>query len=109
MKTAAIRFVFSIFLAFFCLSACVQMPTEKSGISDLRPQISFNVVDEGLLRARVAVDGVDVGSVSDYPANAATLRILPGNHRIVVSSESGILLDEKVYTGDGVNRVFLIK
>jgi hypothetical protein len=109
MKSAAIRFILSIFLVFSGLSACVQMPTEKSGVSDLRPQISFRVVDEGLSGARVTVDGIDIGSVSDYPADTAALRILPGNHRIVVSTESAILLDEKVYIGDGVNRVFLVK
>jgi hypothetical protein len=109
MKTTAIRLIFSIFLAFSGLSACIQMPTEKSGVFDLRPQISFKAIDESLLNARVIVDGIDIGSVSDYQADAAALRILPGNHRIVVSTRAGILLDEKIYLGDGVNRVFLVK
>ncbi|MDR1163524.1 MAG: hypothetical protein LBM17_06805 [Candidatus Accumulibacter sp.] len=108
MKTASLRFIFSIFFA-LGLSACVQMPTEKSGVADLRPQISFRVAGEGLTDARISVDGLDVGNVADYPADVASLRILPGNHRIVVSTPSGILLDEKVYLGDGVNRVFLVK
>ncbi|MDR1275287.1 MAG: hypothetical protein LBL72_02715 [Candidatus Accumulibacter sp.] len=109
MKTASLRFIFSICFIVFGLSACVQMPTEKSGVSDLRPQISFRAADEALMGARINVDGLDVGNVSDYPADVATLRILPGNHRIVVSTPSGILLDEKVYLGDGVIRVFLVK
>lgn len=91
------------------ISGCVQMPTEKSGVSDMRPQISFNVQSEGLLGARVNVDGLEVGAVGDYVSGKATLRILPGNHRIQVISADRIVLDEKAYIGDGVTRSFLVQ
>ena len=52
---------------------------------------------------------MDSGTVADYLAGQSALRILPGNHRIQVVSGGSILLDEKTYIGDGVNRSFLIK
>ena len=91
------------------ISGCTQMPTEKMGISDMRPQISFNSETETTLSARVSVDGLDVGAVADYLAGKAALRVLSGNHRVQVTSGNRILLDEKAYLGDGVNRTFLIK
>lgn len=88
---------------------CTQMPTEKQSISDLRPQISFKVGDDRALYARVFVDGLDMGTVGDYAEGSAALRILPGNHVLRVALENQILLEEKFYLGDGVNRTFIVK
>ena len=90
-------------------SGCTQMPTEKTGVSDLRPQISFSANSEDILAARVIVDGMDVGAVSDYKTNEGALRVLPGNHRVQVYSGGRVVIDEKVYVGDGVSRSFLVK
>ena len=110
MKSCFFRIV-AIGLSLVCLvmAGCTQMPTEKTGVADMRPGISFRVEAEGNLSARVLVDGMDSGTVADYLAGQSALRILPGNHRIQVVSGGSILLDEKTYIGDGVNRSFLIK
>jgi hypothetical protein len=88
---------------------CTQMPTEKQGVSDIRPQISFKATDTQHHSARVFVDGLDMGSVSTYLDGVAALRIVSGAHQIRVMHGSQVLLDEKFYAGDGVNRTFIIQ
>lgn len=90
-------------------AGCVQMPTERQGITDLRPQLSFKVANERALGARVFLNGLDVGAVSDYIDGQSAVRIGAGTHRLVVSTGSDVLLDEKFYLGDGVNRAFIVK
>jgi hypothetical protein len=88
---------------------CTQMPTEKQGVSDIRPQISFKATDTQHHSARVFVDGLDMGSLSTYLDGVAALRIVSGTHQIRVVHGSQVLLDEKFYAGDGVNRTFIIQ
>lgn len=99
----------ALVLGMIGLSACTQMPTEKQSIADVRPQIAFNISHESLRDARVILDGMDAGTVADYSADAATLRILPGTHVLRVVLGSKTLLDERFYLGDGANRTFLVK
>lgn len=88
---------------------CTQMPTEKQGVSDIRPQISFKAKDTQQHSARVIVDGLDMGSLGSYLEGVATLRIISGTHQVRVVLGNLLLLDEKFYAGDGVNRTFLIQ
>ena len=88
---------------------CTQMPTEKQGVADIRPQISFKATDTQQHAARVIVDGLDMGSLGSYLDGLAALRIISGTHQLRVVLGSQILLDEKFYAGDGVNRTFLIQ
>lgn len=90
------------------MAGCVQMPTEKQGVSDLRPQISF-VAAESLFDAVVYVDNVEVGRVGDFRDGTAALRILPGTHTVRVVAGDRVLLDERFYIGDGVNRAFRVQ
>lgn len=91
------------------LTGCTQLPTEKQAISDTRPQISFRVEGERAHAARVMVDGLDMGSVSEYLHGQAALRVLSGTHRISVIDGGTSMLEEKVYLGDGVSRSFIVK
>lgn len=110
MKKSALAFSFVIsLLSIVSLPGCVQMPTEKQSISDLRPQISFKVADERLLTARVQLDGLDAGQVSDYIDGVSSMRIRPGTHIVRVTLNNSVLLEEKFYLGDGVNRTFVIR
>jgi hypothetical protein len=94
---------------FLGISGCVQLPTEKQSISDLRPQISFKVGDERLLAARVQLDGLESGPVSDYIDGISSMRIRPGTHLVRVTLGGSVLLEEKFYLGDGVNRTFIVR
>jgi len=97
-------------LASAILSAgCVQMPTEKQSISDMRPQISFKVDEEQGHGFRVLVDGLDIGAASDFIDGKAAARVLPGTHVVSVTSGGSVLLEERIYLGDGVSRSFIVK
>ncbi len=100
-----------VFLAIGLLAAqgCVQMPTEKHGVADMRPQISFKVTEEKTFGARVLIDGLDMGAVGDYLNGSAALRVLPGSHVLIVVLGGQRLLEEKFYIGDGVVRTFNLK
>lgn len=91
------------------VSACTQMPTERRSVSDMRPQLSFNIVDEGLRSATVYVDGLAMGTVGEFSEGVAALRILSGTHQIRVDLNGRALLEEKIYVGDGVNRTIFVK
>lgn len=90
-------------------AGCTQMPTEKQGISDMRPQISFQAPDERVRNARVTIDGLEMGLVGNYVEGTSALRILPGTHLITVDLGGQVILHEKFYVGDGVNRSFVAK
>jgi hypothetical protein len=91
------------------LAGCVQMPTEKQSAVDQRPQISFRFEDSSVRSARVLVDDLDVGRVSDFQDGRATLRVLPGTHVIKVQRGDESLLNERAYLADGAVRPFTIK
>jgi hypothetical protein len=93
------------------VAACVQYPTERQGTVDLRPQVSFRfeAADPRLAQARVMVDDLDVGALSDAADGKASIRVLPGIHSIRVVRNSQVLLEERVYLGDGVSRPFIVK
>ncbi|OYY93694.1 MAG: hypothetical protein B7Y41_10635 [Hydrogenophilales bacterium 28-61-23] len=96
-------------LAGLLIGACTQMPTEKQGVSDLRPQLSFKTSEDGMRAAHVFVDGLDMGSVGDYLEGVASLRVLSGVHAIRVDLGGRAVVEEKIYLGDGVNRTVLVK
>jgi hypothetical protein len=98
-------------LALCATVGCVQYPTERQSVVDLRPQVSFrfDVQDMRLLEARVLIDGVESGRLGDFVDGKGALRILPGTHSIQVVSGSEVLLTERAYLGDGVSRPFNVK
>lgn len=90
------------------LTGCVQMPTEKQTIADMRPSISFKLTSDDTAKATVFVDGIEVGTVGNYLQGKDAVRILPGTHEIRVISNNKVLLHEKVYLSDGVNKTFIV-
>jgi hypothetical protein len=90
------------------VSGCVQMPTKKQGVVDLRPQISF-AAPEVRHDARVFVDSAEVGRVGEFIDGVAALRLLPGTHVVKVISGETVLLEERFYVADGVSRSFVLR
>lgn len=97
--------------ALTALIGCVQYPTERQSVVDLRPQISFRFdpADARMNEARVLVNGLDSGRLRDFRDGTGSLRVLPGTHTVRVVSGSDVLLDERAYLGDGVARPFIVK
>ena len=55
------------------LAGCVQYPTERQSVVDLRPQISFRFdpADARMTQARVVVNGLDSGRMADRVMDGA--------------------------------------
>ena len=105
-------FIAALVVLLGCLSAgCVQYPTERQSVVDLRPQISFrfDMADARMTSARVVVNGLDAGRLLDFADGRGALRVLAGSQVVRVVSGTEILLDERVYLGDGVARPFIVK
>lgn len=102
--------IIAISLLIGSVIGCVQMPTEKHGIVDMRPQLSFRVVNSSLdaSRLRVFVDNLDMGSVASYLEGQATMRVLPGNHLVRVDDNGRAVFNERVYVSDGVSKTLLV-
>ena len=98
-------------LALTSLTACVQFPTESQSVVDLRPQMSFRFdpTDARMNEARVLVDGLDTGRLSDFVDGKGSLRVLSGSHVVRVTNGAEVLLEERAYLGDGVARPFNVK
>lgn len=98
-------------LACTLATACVQMPTEKQSIADMRPQISFkaNGSDSRVTTARVILDNMDVGTVQDYLDGIATLKVQPGTHQLRIVQGNQVIHEERFYAGDGVTKSFVLK
>ncbi|MEO8118456.1 MAG: hypothetical protein ABI606_03940 [Rhodoferax sp.] len=98
-------------IALTSLLGCVQYPTEHKSVVDLRPQISFrfNLADARMNEARILIDGLDSGRMGDFIDGQGSLRVLPGTHAVRIVSDTGVLVDERVYLGDGVTRPFIVK
>lgn len=96
-------------LAAVLSSGCVQTPTEKQSVVDSRPSLAFRAESGRAEDARIFVDNLDMGSVDDYLEGEGALRILPGMHIVRVVAGSDVLLEEKLYLADGVNRTLLVK
>lgn len=109
IRKISINLLFLFGLLSTLISACTQMPTEKQNITDMRPQLSFKFLDEGLRDAKIYVDGLEMGSIGEFREGIASLRILPGSHQIRINLSGQVLVEEKLYFGDGVNRTILVK
>ena len=91
------------------LSACTQMPTEKQGVADMRPQIVFRYERPEMAQAQVSVNGINMGSVATYRDSVASLKLVPGTHHLQVTLTGTLVLDERFYIADGVNKTFVLK
>lgn len=109
MRKSFVALLLAAGLSGALLPACTQMPTEKSGVADIRPQLSFAVANEGMRGARVLVDGLDMGMVGDYAEGVAALRVLSGTHLIRIELGGRTIAEEKLYVGDGVNRTIVVR
>ena len=108
-RLAASAMVLAAGLGSALVTGCTQMPTEKQGVADLRPQISFIWTDPAMAAARVMVDGLPMGEVGQYPAGRAALRVLAGPHDLQVVLQGRTVLAKRIYLGDGVNKAYTLK
>ena len=101
---------FGYVLTLCALAACIQLPTEKQEVADLRPQLSFSMADpaDDAAAYRVFVDGLDMGAAQAYTSGQNALKVLSGTHVVRVERSGSPVLEERIYLGDGATRTFLL-
>ncbi len=87
-------------------SACIHPPTSEASVSDMRPGLSFK--STGAYDANIFIDGQSVGTVGQYLEGEGRLRVLPGTHQVQVVRGNAVLVDERVYMADGVNKTIRV-
>ena len=92
------------------MAGCIQMPTEKQEVVDLRPQLSFSLADpdDDATLYRVYVDGLDMGTASNYLTGKNGMKVLSGTHIVKIEGRGRVVLQEKVFLGEGATRALLI-
>ena len=100
----------SVAVSVHLMTGCVQMPTERQAAVDLRPRISFAVANPALDPAQlyVSVDGLAMGVVSSFMVGQQELTVLPGSHVVRVTLGDRIVMEERVYVGDGMTKTLLV-
>ena len=108
INTRTVTRLFAALVLVAGISGCKQ-PTEIQQVADIRPGINFKLASASESDAqtwKVFIDGLEVGHVANYLAGQSVLRVLSGTHVVRVESPRGVLLDERVYLGDGSIRSF---
>ena len=91
------------------LSGCTQMPTEKQGVADLRPQIAFRYERPEMAQAQISINGINMGLAAAYRDSVSSLKLVPGTHHLQVTLGATLVLDERFYVADGVSKTFVLK
>lgn len=101
-----LRVLLAVILLSLSVIGCVQMPTEKQTAVDLRPRLTFAVNNPALdpARLQISVDGLAMGLVASYLAGQQELAVLPGTHLITVTQGNAVVLQERIYVGDGMTK-----
>jgi hypothetical protein len=95
-------------LIVIAVAGCVQMPTERAHVPDMRPQLSFKASNPSLMATRVFVDGLDMGVAGDYAEGVAALRLIPGTHVVRLAGPGSFVSEERVFLTDGVQRTIVV-
>lgn len=110
-RTRSLGLTVALALSLATLVGCVQYPTEKAAVADIRPQISFSISegDAHLKSATVYVNGLEIGKAGDFLDGKAAVRVLPGSNVVKVMDGPTRVIEQTVYLGDGVARSIILK
>jgi hypothetical protein len=103
------RFIVCLIAVVALLSGCIQTPTEKQGVVDNRPQLTFSFADGNKERGYIVyLDGLEMGGADQYMEGRVALRVLSGTHILRVENAGQIVLEDKIYLGDGASKNILL-
>jgi hypothetical protein len=92
------------------VAACVQYPTEKKEVADVRPSIVFSIAENmDATQYRVFVDNLDMGPLARYVSGAGALRLLSGSHIVRIETAGNAIFQESIYLGDGATRTLQVR
>lgn len=101
-----------IFLSILSVTtaACIQLPTATQTSVDLRPQLAFRLSNPSLdgNQLLVFVDGLNMGVVANYLVDRQALRVLSGTHELKIMQADRVVLQERLYIGDGMMKIIVV-
>ena len=93
------KFLTTIFML-LTLAACSTPVTQIQSV-DLRPTLSISNAPQGSV---LSIDGVIVGDAGSIAKGNQAIKLSPGTHQINASHNGNILINEKVYLGEGLHK-----
>lgn len=100
--------VFAILLT-IGLTACVQNPTQRTGVVDDRPRLAFEEQLPGEASVyEVVIDGISYGPMSQYLANENALRVISGTHVIEIKEGNSTVFSTQVFLGASSTRIITV-
>lgn len=87
------------------LTGCVNTPTQKVQVVDDRPLIMFAAAKPGDV---VVLDGIEMGTATQFSAGKTGLRIESGTHRLQIKRAGETILSQKFYVAEGISKTFTI-
>lgn len=100
------RNLLSATLVVFLLSGCVNTPTQTANIKDDRPMITF---DGAWSNDILILDGITIGSASEYRSGHSALKIESGTHRLEIIRDGEVIISERFYISDGATKTFIVQ
>ncbi|MDZ4299001.1 MAG: PEGA domain-containing protein [Moraxellaceae bacterium] len=92
--------IFAVVAIALTLVACSTPVTQVKSV-DLRPTLSITNAPSGSV---LIINGVTVGDAGQIAAGKQAVVMNPGTHHVVVALNGQMLINEKIYFGEGLNK-----
>lgn len=92
--------MFAVIAIALTLIACSTPVTQVKSL-DLRPTLSITNAPNGSV---LQINGVTVGDAGRIASGKQAIALNPGTHHVVVTLNGQMLINEKIYLGEGLNK-----
>lgn len=93
-------------LALFITACSTTQPEVVSHSVDTRGSIAFEAKAND--DVDIYLDGKFIGQAEDFLVNEKQLKVNQGSHKIVVIDGDDVIYQEKIFIGNGVNKVIVL-
>jgi len=94
------KIFFALVLSVFMVSCAVNAPVNIQSTVNDQPKVTFDVKGFDAEDLVLYVDGIRFGSVLQYLSSVSSVRILPGQHEIIVKQGTVIVYEKSDYFGE---------
>lgn len=90
----------TVLISIFLVGCSVKGPVSTSSTVDDRPQVTFDVGGYNPVKLEIVIDGLSYGAAAKYLSDEASLRLLPGKHRIEAYYQGQLIYSEQHTLGE---------
>jgi hypothetical protein len=102
------RAFISVLLAMVLVGCAVNGPINSSSVIDDSPLLTFVVHDFDPSKYELFVDGLEYGTLDKYLNNTAAVKLIPGQHTVVVTKNGNVVYEKSEYFGEGTTKVVTV-